>query len=197
MHRLQRFAREFIADVRRQKYDHTEGGILIKRSVLLKGTYIEGIHGQPESFRKHPNLLPDEGIIKILGLAFFTDAKINAWYLAPFSGSTAPAANLTAANFASTQSEITSLTEGYSETTRQQYVPAQPAANKVTNVASYAQFTIVTASQLNINGAGLLSSNVRGGTSGTLASCSKYAATRVLNNGDLWDCGYEVSLSDS
>jgi hypothetical protein len=197
MHKLFRFAREFASDIRKERYDRTEGGILLKRSVMLKGVYEEGIVGQPDSWRRHENLIPDEGIIKILGLAFFTDSKINAWYLAPFSGSTAPAANLTAANFAATQTEITSNTEGYTEGTRQLWVSAQPAAGKVTNTASKAQFTIATASSLTITGSALLSASAKGATTGTLASCVKYAVARVLNNADVWGNGYEVSLSDS
>lgn len=198
MHYLQRFARDIRNFVRNGHWSRTDdGGILIRDGLMLMGTYIEGVKGQPDSFRVHRNLIPDEGVLKILGLAFYTDAKINTWYLAPFSGSTTPAANLTANNFASTQSEITSLVEGFSEVTRPQWVPAQPAAGKVTNVASKAEFSIVCATTLNINGAGLLSSSARGGTSGILASASKYAVTRQVANSDTWECGYEVSLTDS
>lgn len=196
-HRLLRFAREFIRDIRNEKYDRTDGGILIKKGALLTGWYTEGIKGDPDSFRRHQNLIVDEGILKILGLAFYSDSKITAWYIAPFSGSTTPAANLTAANFASTQSEITSNTEGFSESTRQQWVTAAPASGKVTNTASKANFTIVTASAVNIKGAAILSSSTRGGTSGVLASCVKYGTTRVVNDADVWQCGYEVTLTDS
>jgi len=197
MHKLFRFAKEFAADIRKEKYDKTEGGILIKRGVLLTGFYEEGIVGQPDSWRRHQNLLVDQGILSILGLAFYTDTRITAWYLAPFSGSATPAANWTAANFTSTATEITSGAEGYTEATRQLFVPAAPAAGTVTNTASKAQFTIITASQLTITGAALLSASAKGATSGVLASAVKYGTARVLNTADVWGCGYEVSLSDS
>ena len=34
-----------------------------------------------------------------------------------------------------------------------------------------------------------------GGTTGALISASKYAATRVFQNGDTYDVGYRVSLT--
>jgi hypothetical protein len=196
-HVHQKHAREFEKAVLGGDFQQTDGGIIVRRAAFLQGVYIEGIKGHPESFRRHKNLIPDEGVLHILAVVFHSTAKAAAWYLAPFSGSTTPAANLTAANFASTQSEITSLTEGFSEVTRQQFVPAAPAAGKVTNIASKAQFTIVSAGTVNIWGAALLSASARGATSGVLASCSKYGVVRTVANTDVWQCGYEVSLTDS
>lgn len=198
MHRVPaRFAREFIADVRDQKYDRTEGGIIIKRGAFLTGFYEEGIVGRPETWRRHQNLLPDEGIIKVLAIAFFTDAKINTWYLAPFAANVAITAGLTAASFTATQTEITSNSEGYTEGNRQTWTSAAPASNKVSNNASAANFTIATASQLTIWGVGLLSASGKGATTGVLASATKYSVSRVLNNTDVWGCKYEVQLNDS
>jgi hypothetical protein len=198
MHKLFRFAKEFAADIRKERYEHTEGGILLKRGgVQLTGIYEEGIVGQPDSWRRHKNLIPDAGILMILGIAFYTDAKINAWYLAPFAGSSAVAAGWTAANFTANATEITSNTEGYTEAARQLFVPAAPAAGKVTNTASKANFTIITATQLTITGLGLLSASAKGATSGVLASAVKFGTARVLNTADVWGGGYEVSLTDS
>ena len=194
---LRHYAKEFIAAARNGDYERAPSGIMLKKGVMLTGFYDEGIVGQPDTWRRHQNLIPDEGILKILGIAFYTDAKINTWYLAPFAGNVAIVAGLTAASFTATQTEITSGAEGYSESVRQTWTPAAPATNKVTNTASKAQFTIVTASQLTIWGVGLLSASAKGSTSGVLASATKYTVSRVLNNTDVWGCGYEVSLSDS
>jgi hypothetical protein len=196
MHKLARFAREFVADIRREKYDVTQDGILVKGSAVIRGWYDEGLVGQPETWRRHQNLLPAEGILKVLGLAFFTDAKINTWYLAPFAANVPIVPTLTAASFPATQSEIVSSAEGYTEAARQTWTPAAPAAGKISNTATKAQFTIITASQLTVWGAGLLSASAKGAVSGTLASATKYNTSRVLNNADVWGCGYEIELTD-
>lgn len=198
MSHLQRFVEEFKDDIRRERFDVTKSGILLKRgSVVLAGHYIEGIRGRPETFRRHQNLVVNEGINLILNVALGATAKPSAFYLAPFGGSATPAANWTAANFASSASEITSLTEGYTESTRPQCAFGTAASQLINNYASKAQFTIATASQLTVKGLGLLTTNTRGGTSGALISAVKFAVDRILNNTDVWEAGYQVSLSDS
>jgi hypothetical protein len=195
---LQRFAEEFKDDLRKEKFDVSEAGILLKRgSVILSGHYVEGVRGRPNSFRTHKNLIVNEGINLILNTFFGATAKAAAFYLAPFSGSATPAASWTAANFASNASEITSLTEGFSEVTRPQCVFGTGAGQLINNYDSKADFTIVTASQLTVKGLGVLTNNTRGGTSGELISAVKFSVDRVLNNADVWEAGYQCSLSDS
>jgi hypothetical protein len=65
------------------------------------------------------------------------------------------------------------------------------------NLANRAVFNITCTSTLNISGAALLSDNTRGGVSGVLISASRYGAVRVVNNGDSFELGYEVELTDS
>jgi hypothetical protein len=191
-----RHAGEFLRYLRNFKYERTEDGLYFPAArAFARGEYVHDVNGQDE--RVDHNLLVDQGLIKMLGVMFYTDAKINNWYIALFNGSVSPANNWTAANFASTASEITSTTEGYTETTRQAFTPAAPSADAIDNTAARAAFTIATASQLNVTGAALLSSNVRGDTSGTLASATKFSSTRVLNNTDVFNCGYRVTLASS
>lgn len=195
---LQRFAEEFKDDVRKGKFDVSEGGILLKRgSVLIAGHYVEGVKGRPETFRKHKNLLVDEGINLLLNVFFGATSKPAAFYLAPFSGSATPAADWAAANFASNASEITSTSEGYEEATRQQCTFGTSTEELINNYASKAELTIATASQLTVKGLGLLTNSTRGGTSGALISAVKFSVDRVLNDEDVWQAGYQVSLSDS
>jgi len=113
MSNLDRHIAEFRSDIAAERYEVSPEGIALKKgSVLIRGFYHEGIKGKPESFRLHRNLLVTEGINYILGAALGTATKISAWYIAPFSGSAAPAANWTASNFASNATEITSTSEG-------------------------------------------------------------------------------------
>lgn len=194
---LNKHIKEFVGDLRAGNFDVTPEGIVLKKSVLLAGYWEEGIVGQPDSYLRHKNLIPTEGINSILNVMFGATAKHAAFYIAPFSGSATPAASWTAANFASNASEITSLVEGFSEVTRPQAVFGTATTGSIDNYAAKAQFTIETASQLTIKGAGLLTNNTRGGTSGVLCSAVKFAQDRVLNDADIWESGYLVSLTDS
>lgn len=197
-HKLNKHVAEFQRDIAAGKYDVTESGIALKRSsVLLNGQYVEGIQGKADSFRYHRNLIVTEGINYMLGVAVGTATKISAWYIAPFSGSASPAANWTASNFASNASEITSTSEGFTETTRQQATFGTPASGVINNYSAKAAFTIECSTTLNILGAGLLSLNTRGGTTGTLLSAVKFSVARVLADGDIWNAGYQVELTDS
>lgn len=181
--------------IKREQYDITPEGVIVKGGIKLSGTYIEGVNGK--DWREHKNLIPDAGILYILGAALYSTSKITNWYVAPFAGSTAPAANWTASNFASTASEIVSPTEGYAAATRPQWVPSAPAAGQVDNLAAKASFTIVTATSLSIAGAAVLSDSGKGSTSGTLVSASKFSTPRIVYNADVWDCGYYIRLTDS
>jgi len=195
---LQRFAEEFKSDIRKGKFDVSDGGILLKNgSVILSGTYVEGVLGKPETMRSHKNLVVNEGINLILNTFFGATAKAAAFYLAPFSGSATPAASWTAANFASNATEITSQAEGYTEATRQQATFGTASAQLINNYAAKAALTIATATSLTVKGIGVLTNSPRGGTSGALISAVKFSVDRVLNNADVWSVGYQASLSDS
>ncbi len=198
LHKLHHFSREFLRAIGRGKFSReSDGGIILLGSARLHGVYREGIMGKPESFLSHSNLIPDAGILHVLNVVFGSTAKATAWYIAPYSGNTSPVASLTASNFTSTQTEITSGTEGYSEVARQQCVMGAAAAGVINNSASLASFSIVTASALTIRGAGLLSNSGKGSTSGVLASCAAYGTPRVLNSGDTWQARYDVTLADT
>jgi hypothetical protein len=141
------------------------------------------------------NLIVDQGVMKALGVMFFTDAKIATWYLTLFSGSTTPGATVTAANMASVLGEITSTTEGFSNATRPAFVTAAPAANIISNVASQAAFNIVATTSITATGGALISDSARGGASGFLWSAGLFTpAPRVLYTGETFDLGYQTSL---
>lgn len=176
-------------------FELTPEGLLIHRSILARGRYTHSVNGKDVQIDH--NLIPTEGIAYILGSALGATAKITTWYLAVFSGAVNPAASWTAANFAANASEITSTTEGYSNVTRPTWTPGSVTAGVIGNLASKATFNIVCTTSVNISGAALLSSNTRGGTSGVLASASRFATVRQVYSGDAFELGYEVELQDS
>jgi hypothetical protein len=195
INKLARFGREFRNWVAQGEYEASEGGVLINKSAMLRGTYSLFVNN--EQVDEFHNLIPTEGIAFILDVALGDTAKAAGFYLAPFANGVNPAANWTAASFAATAGEITSQVEGYSEATRPEWAVTTSAAGVIGNLASKAAFSIVCTSTLNISGMALLTSNVRGGTSGALISASRYPSVRVVNNGDGFSVGYTVSLTDS
>lgn len=179
----------------KEQFDVTEGGIFFPRQgVKAGGEYFDRVNGG--SWDRTPNLIVTQGLAHLLSVALADTPKPAGYYLALFSGSTAPAANWTAANFASVASEIVSMTEGYTAPTRPEWTPpASTADNSIDNMDAVASVTIATASQLNVTGAAMLTNSTRGGTTGVLISATKYAATRVFQDGDVYEIGYRLSLT--
>jgi hypothetical protein len=191
---INKHKREFAADLDSGDYELTEGGLLFPRkSVMAKGMYFHSVNGQDE--QESPNLINDEGILHFLNVVMGATAKIPTWYLALYSGAISPAGSWTAANFTANATEITSNTEGYSQTVRQTFVPGVAASGAIDNLASRASFTIACTTSINVNGAGLLSVSTKGGTTGVLLSSTRFATQRTLFNADIFQLGYRVTLT--
>jgi hypothetical protein len=141
-------------------------------------------------------LLVDEGILKTLNVMYFSDAKLPNWYVTLFNGAAAPTGSLKASNFAATMSEITSTTEGFSNITRPQWVTTGAVAGVINNLQAKAQFNVVTASSITVTGGALISDNARGGTTGVLSSASKFTSSRELFDGETFELGYQISLTN-
>lgn len=187
--------KELAKAIAAENYDVTAEGIFFPhQGIRASGEYFDRINGGEWNLAGN-NLVVTEGIAHILNVALGGKAKPGGYYLALFSGATAPASNWTAASFAATAAEIVSLTEGYTSATRPAWVPVDTATGSIDNMAAAASVTIATASTLNVTGAALLTNSTRGGTTGVLVSASKYAATRTFQNGDTYDIGYRVSLT--
>jgi len=185
---------ELAAALAAGNFNVTESGIVFPRlSAMAGGEYFGRVNGG-EWEKEGDNRIPTEGLAHILNVALGAKPKASC-FLALFSGSAAPADNWTAANFAAVASEITSLTEGYTSATRPAWTTADTATGSIDNMASVASVTIATASQLNVNGAALLTNGTKGGTTGALVSASKYAVTRVFQSGDTYDIGYRLNLT--
>lgn len=181
-------------DLKAENYQITEQGIYFpKQGVLAQGEYFDRINGG--EWQTTHNLVVNEGLAHLLNVAMGTTAKPAGYYLALFSGATAPAANWTAANFASVAAEIVSMTEGYTGATRPQWTPQNTSTNSIDNFNAVAKVTIATSSQLTVTGAAMLTNSTKGGTTGTLISASKYTAARVFQDGDEYEIGYRLSFT--
>lgn len=193
---LLKHSREFAAALRNHHYEVSEAGIHFpKQRAFASGVYTHNVNGLDE--RADGNIVVTEGLNHMLDVVLHGTTAVATWYFGLFSANVTPAATWTAANFTANSTEITSNTEGYSETTRQAFVEAAASAGSTNNTASKAAFTIATATSITIWGAGLLSSNVKGGTTGTLLSSAKFSASRTVYNTDVFNLGYTITLTSS
>lgn len=173
----------------------TDDGILFPRQgILAQGEYFGRVNGGTWE-KEGDNLITTQGLAHILNVALGATAKPAGYFLALFSGAAAPAANWTAAGFAATANEITSMSEGYTAATRPAWTPGTATANSIDNLTAVASVTIATAASLNVTGAALLTNSTRGGTGGVLVSASKYAAARTFQNNDTYEIGYRLNLT--
>lgn len=186
---------EFLRWLRSGKVEQTVEGVILGGSVRARGIYTPYIDGVAQA--REPNLVPLEGLEYFLSAGLGADTQQTAWYLALFSGAVTPVAGWTAANFATNASEITSSVEGYSNPTRPQWMPDAVSGGIIANAGSLAAYNIVCTTNISIAGAGLLSSSVKGGAGGILASATRFETPHTVNNGSTFELGYEVELTDS
>lgn len=170
-----------------------DGSITTGQGITAKGEYFDRINGG--EWTRTENLIPAEGLAHILNVALGNTPKPASYHLALFSAAAQPAANWTAASFASTASEIVSMTEGYSAATRPTWTPNNTSTNSIDNMTAVAKVTMKTASTLTVQGAAMLTNSSKGSTAGALISASKYAAPRVFQDGDTYEIGYRISLT--
>lgn len=194
---LQKHAAEFGRMLRNHQYEFTDDGDILfaRAAAIAQGGYVHDVNGLDERFDK--NLLPDEGLIYLLSVGLNNGSKLATWYLSLYAANYTPLAGLTAASYPATASEITSNSEGYTESTRQVWTPTAPTTPLIDNLANKAAFTIATASSLAVNGAALLSEATKGAVTGKLASATKFAATRTLYNTDVFNLAYRVQLTST
>ena len=190
---LHKHASEFKGYLDTYQYDVTDEGILFpKAGALASGEYFYDSNGaNPESTA---NLLPTQGLNYLLETSLRNGAQQTQWYLAIFSGAYTPVAGVTASTFTSSATEITSASEGYTETTRRPWTSVAASGGVTDNVADRAAFTIASANEVTIRGAALLSDPIKGGTNGVLLSIARFTNARTESSGNVFNLGYRVRL---
>lgn len=192
---LIKHSREFRRNVINHKYERTEAGILFpSMNAHMQGIYSSSVND--EAWIDEHNIIPDEGLNHVLDVICANGTQIATWYMALYANAYTPTAALTAALFPSTAGEITSASEGYSEANRITWVPdaVDTVNTEIINEATPASFTIVTASSLAVNGAALLSVNVKGSTSGVIISAGRFPAQRNLSDTDTFNVKYKIDV---
>lgn len=193
---LTRHAREFLRYLANKQYDRTDAGLVFpKAGVTAAGVYTHDVNGL--DVQEDHNLVVDEGLMAMLSDFLANGTSYPNYFLSVYGGNYTPTNSLTAASYPATAGEITSSTEGYSNTTRPAWTPSAPAANAIDNVANKAAFNIVTASSVTFQGAALHSSSTKGAVDGILVSAAKFSAARVVYNSDVFNLAYRVQLTSS
>ncbi len=194
---LQRHRSEFLRALANHKYEQTNAGILFpEQKAIARGVYIHSVNGQDE--REDPNIVVTEFLNYMLECALRDGTKLPNWYCAISTGNVSPQAAWTAANYATNATEITSNSDGYQETTRPAFSPAAASGGVADNYATRAEFNIeLTTGSLTVWGAGILSSNIKGGTAGKLGSATKFTASRTLYDEDVFSVGYRITLTSA
>lgn len=178
---------------RNHKWERNDDG-----EILISRTSIGGVFecAAPDGMGvvRTPNLITTEGCNYLLSSGIAGGTQYTTFYVAPFSGNVAVADTLTAANFTTTQTELTTQ---YTETTRVAFVESAPASKSTNNTASPATVTAATDS-VSIWGIGLLSTSTKSATSGVLLAAAKYSSARTLaSSGDTLGVKYTLTMANS
>ena len=137
------------------------------------------------------NLVVNEGLDSLLSVCFNAGTQITSWYVGIFEGNYTPVAGDTAATIAGNSTESTA----YDEANRIAWVEAAPSGQSITNTASKATFTMNATKT--IYGAFLVSTNTKGGTTGTLMAASRFSASRSVVDDDELLLTYTFSAADA
>jgi hypothetical protein len=189
-----RHAREFQKALGNHQYEVSPAGILFPEAkVYVKGLYSFRTNDGP--WEDQENLIPTEGLNAMLNN--YNAATGVAGYVSLYAGAISPTSAWTAASYPATANEITSGSEGYTESTRVLWNAATASAASKDNYASVAVFTIITATTLTVNGIGLHTVSTKGGTTGVLMSATRFNAPKTFSNTDEFDVKYRLSLTSS
>ncbi|THJ36158.1 hypothetical protein E8K88_02520 [Lampropedia aestuarii] len=191
-----RLAGAMLESLAADHYEVTPEGIVFPReSVRVSGHFVlDAADGTRHVSR---NLRMKEGLLHDLNVAYGTTPKPAGYFIALFSGNTAPAFNWAASSFSTVASEIVSQTEGYTLTTRIPWTPKANAADDthIDNFGNEVEVTFATESVVNVTGAALLTASAKGATTGVLLSASLYPAPQSFQNGGTFRVGYRTELT--
>ncbi len=177
------------------KFERTETGFYVPSVGVVQGHY--DLYKNGVFLSREYNLLTTEGMTYLLDSALSGASPITAWYIALYAGAVTPTISLTAATFAATTTEITSGTEGYTQSNRVAWSEGGASASAINNNASPATFTIATATTLSVNGIGILSAAAKGATTGKLLSASRFGSTKTFDDGDEFGVKYGLTLANA
>jgi hypothetical protein len=182
------FSKELARAIDDGRFEETELGLFVpSQRVMVGGRFCYGKRG--EELEYSDNLVVTEGLNYMVTASLKGTGAISLWYIAPFSGAVTVLAAWTAANFTTNSTEVT----GYASATRPQWNGGSVAAGAVDSFATKAE--IAATGTITIRGAGLISASTKSATTGTLLGASRFGSDKVLDNGEILDIGYGLTVS--
>lgn len=139
------------------------------------------------------NIVVNEGLDHILGVALANVTQNTTWYLGLFKNNYTPVAADVAATFPTVGFADEANAE-YDELTRPTYVTPGVSAQALTNSAAPGTFTFNT--NQDIYGAFLISDSTKGATTGVLCSASRFASVRSMQTTDVLNVQYDFTIAD-
>jgi hypothetical protein len=134
------------------------------------------------------NGICDAGFNDMLGVYFHVDTQASAWYALLIAASPTLSASDTIASH-SGWTEVTA----YSNSTRVA-IPFNASASKSIANTTTANFNI-NADGTVVSGIGVVNNSTKGGTSGKLWATGLFGSAVTLNNGDVLQITYQMSLA--
>ena len=147
-----------------------------------------------DTWQEH-NIVTNQGLNYVLGAAMAGATTVTTWYVGLFRNNYTPTATDTAAVFPGSGVANEATTAVLTNSVRPTWTQAGASLQNVTNSASPAVFTFNAST--NIYGAFLVSSNVLGGTTGTLAAGSQFASVRAMLTADVLNVTYSLSVASA
>lgn len=180
-------------DIKRQlrmgRFDRTDEGIYVPESkMLINGVFKFNKRGEPEEVSE--NLVVDEALDYIVGVAIGAASVISSWYIAPFSGDVTVLGTWTAANFTANATEFTN----YVSATRPAWSNGAVASGGADSFAAKAEIASTQDTQT-VRGAALISASAKSNTSGTLMAASRFPSDKNLDTAEILDIGYGLQLT--
>lgn len=175
--------------IRNHQYERAPNGVRMRNGLFIGGHAEVAVNHGP--WEVAPNLVTDEGINYLLGAAINGATPDSGWHLAPYFGTGAPAATVTALTFAGVQQEFVN----YSEAARPAWT-VTPGALSLSNAAAAALITINQANQT-VRGIGVMSVGTKSATSGVLLALNPFASAKEnLGIGDTLSLIYTLTGAD-
>lgn len=165
----------------------TGGQIQIKGEYTFKAYNADGSLKWEDKFE---NLVVNNGLDHILDIVLKLNTQATAWYVGLKAAGSVVAGDTMASHGGWT--EITA----YDEANRPQWVGGALSAQSVDNSGSPAAFTIDT-NGTTIAGAFLVSTNNKGGSSGTLFSAGDFASAKTLDDNEVLEVTVKYTISSN
>lgn len=163
----------------------------MSNSILGTGFRYDGRIVQPNGevieFTEY-NLLPQDSIDFIAGLIRASLTPIGSWYLGLFEANYVPTSSVKASDLPGVVGECVA----YAETSRPTWQHAYDSHSVIDNLASQATFTLTQDKR--VYGAFIVSSNVKGGNTGTLLSIARFSTATDLKAGAVFTLAAGLTL---